>query len=380
MNIVIVTTSYPINEDGSEAAGSFVQDFARELEAQGHTVSVVYPSHETSTKKHNKITLYSFAVPHLPLSTLKPTKVKNWKAILTTLRAGHNTVESAAIKSKADSILALWSLPSGYWARSAARKLDIQYSCWSLGSDIWTLGKIPIIKTVLKAVLKDSHHLFADGEQLCSDVEKLSGKPCDFLPSSRVLPTLSAQKKEKPPYRLCFLGRWHENKGTDLLVEALQQLTDDDWSRIESFTLAGGGPLNDTIRASMQSLINSGRSCNILGYQNAREASKLLHHSDIVVIPSRIESIPVIFSDAIQANCTVLATPVGDLPELIKRFRCGLITESTEAADIAEGIRNLTRSDITTYISGIGSAANYFSLERGAKIYIDSLNTLEQAG
>jgi len=380
MNILIVTTSYPINEDGSEAAGSFVQDFARELVTQGHTVSVAHPGNQTSTKIQNKITLYSFAVPHLPLSTLKPTQVKNWKAILSALRAGHKTVEKAAMEINADNILALWSLPSGFWARSAAQKLNIQYSCWSLGSDIWTLGKIPVIKTVLKSVLKDSQYLYADGDQLCSDVEKLSNKPCEFLPSSRVLPRQHARKNNKAPYRLCFLGRWHENKGIDLLVDALQQLHDDDWSLIESFTLAGGGPLNDTVLTAMQKLSANSRPCRTLGYQNNKEASKLLFHSDIVIIPSRIESVPVIFSDAIQANCAVVATPVGDLPALINKFRCGLLTESTKTSDIADGIRNIIRTNITTYTSGIESATDYFSLESGVKKYINALDSRENFG
>ncbi len=46
----------------------------------------------------------------------------------------------------------------------------------------------------------------------------------------------------RAPYRLAFLGRWHPNKGTDLLLDALHQLRDEDWHRIEAVRIAGGAP------------------------------------------------------------------------------------------------------------------------------------------
>jgi glycosyltransferase involved in cell wall biosynthesis len=46
---------------------------------------------------------------------------------------------------------------------------------------------------------------------------------------------------------------------------------------------------------------------------NIYDLSKYLKAVDYIVIPSRIDSIPVILSDALQKKCPIIATKVGDM-------------------------------------------------------------------
>jgi len=250
----------------------------------------------------------------------------------------------AARALEADIVLALWALPSGLWAQRAAKKLNIPYATWALGSDIWSLGRLPVVRTLLANVMAEAALRFADGYGLSDEVEKICGQPCKFLPSARQLPVCGLPLNHKPPYRLAFLGRWHPNKGIDLLLDALDRLTEEDWSRIEGVRIAGGGPLESVVQEKVKYIKRKGYPVFLEGYMDAHEAAELLVWSDLVMIPSRIESIPVIFSDALQACRPVMATPVGDFPRLAADPGVGnllTLTKAATATSIAHTLRTL---------------------------------------
>jgi len=344
MNIVLVTTSFPTCLAGSEAAGSFVSDFALEL-ANSCEVAVVAPgSSEEIQQEHEGMRIFRYRAPRQPLSTLRPSNPLHWRAIATTLWSGKRTTLHAAREIDADCILALWALPSGYWARNAASKLNIPYATWALGSDIWSLGRLPVVRTLLASVMAEAALRFADGYGLSDEVEKICGRSCKFLPSARQLPACGLPLTHKPPYRLAFLGRWHPNKGIDLLLDALDQLPDEDWSRIDMVRIAGGGPLEPLVQKKVEIIKRRGHPILLEGYKDTLEATELLLWSDLVMIPSRIESIPVIFSDALQARRRTMATPVGDFPRLATDPDIGnllTLTKAASASSIAQTLRAL---------------------------------------
>ena len=130
-------------------------------------------------------------------------------------------------------MFALWVLPSAWWALKVKKKYATPYSTWALGSDIWSLGKIPFVRSILKKVLQGSQQNFADGYQLAKDVKEISSRECNFLPSTRKLSVpIQENIKEEEGFKLAFLGRWHPNKGIDLLLQALGLLTEKEWDKI----------------------------------------------------------------------------------------------------------------------------------------------------
>ncbi|MEM9102945.1 MAG: hypothetical protein AAGB12_11550, partial [Pseudomonadota bacterium] len=110
-SILIVTTSFPQMHDGSEAAGSFVYDFA--LELSKHTdVTVMFPSLTSFQKKENdSFLVIGFKVNKLPLSTLKIYKPIDFLNIIKTIRCGNVTIKSIVSEKKITHIFALWVLP-----------------------------------------------------------------------------------------------------------------------------------------------------------------------------------------------------------------------------------------------------------------------------
>ncbi len=339
--ILLVTTSYPDVGEGKAAAGVFVRDFARALATAGVAVEVIAAASIAGQREDEGVTESRFAVPRQPLSLLRPTHIQDWPAIFSTLTQGRQAVLAACARNRPDHILALWALPSGAWAQHAARHFGIGYSTWALGSDIWSLGKIPLLRQYLGRVMRHAQHRFADGFQLSEDVKAICGRQCEFLASSRDFGVPSSRTvSAAPPYRLAFLGRWHANKGIDLLLDALESMNEQDWAKIAAVKLHGGGPLEVQVRERARALHRSGKPVEVGGYLDLEGARELFGWTDYVLIPSRIESIPVVFSDAMQARRPVIATPVGDLPQLLQGTQgaCGVLAADTTAQSIAVAI------------------------------------------
>jgi glycosyltransferase involved in cell wall biosynthesis len=370
-HIALITTSYPDSTPGSEAAGSFVEDFAIEL-ANRVRVTVLAASNHDAESTTGNLTVRRFAVPRLPLSLLTPKRPADWRSIITTLRRGLEATESLVSEDRPDHILALWALPSGYWAHAVSNRYQIPYSIWALGSDIWSLGKVPIVRARLRHVLRHASACYADGYELGKQVEKVSGRDCHFLPSTRKIEPFSiSTSSSEPPYKLAFLGRWHANKGVDLLLEALAQLSSRDWQRILEVRLYGGGPLEEIVAERVSSLQRQGKPVTLGGYLEKKQARDLIGWADYLMLPSRIESIPVIFSDAVKLATPIISTPVGDLPYLYKKYHFGTLASEASPTAYCEAIRSALDRYPSEFRPGLEMAGKEFDLTKIVNTFLD---------
>jgi len=187
-------------------------------------VRVVAPGRvEAHERAAERIEIFRYAAPAKPLSTLKPWNPVDAFWLARVLRGGARATRAAVAAGATAHVFALWGLPSGEWARRAAAQRGLAYSVWLLGSDVWTLGRLPIARGLLTCVLREAAHRYADGHRLAADARAIGGTQVEFLPSTRALETRTPPPlpRPAPPYRLLFLGRWHPNKGVDILLDAL---------------------------------------------------------------------------------------------------------------------------------------------------------------
>ncbi len=71
------------------------------------------------------------------------------------------------------------------------------------------------------------------------------------------------------------------------------------------------------------------------------EAMKILKSSKILVVPSRMESLPTVIKEAFYLKIPVIAASVGGIPELVKNNENGLLTESENSQMLLEKITQL---------------------------------------
>ncbi|MBJ6980223.1 glycosyltransferase [Luteimonas sp. MC1895] len=362
--LVLVTSSFPITGDGSEAAGAFVADLAEEL-AQHMPIRVVAPGGVEAVESWSQnVDVFRYRTPDQPLSTLRPWQPSDALKIARVMVGGARATEQAASAGPVAHILALWALPCGEWARRAARKHACGYSVWTLGSDIWSLGRIPVVRGRLRRILAGATHCWSDGLKLMEDTRAIAGREVAFLPSTRRIDRVRLEPmRSQPPYRFMFVGRWHPNKGVDLLLEALAQLSASDWARIERVLVAGGGPLDAEVRAAVRKLQDDARPVELRGYLTRDQATDAMLGSDYLLIPSRVESIPVVFSDAMKLACPVIAMPVGDLPFLMRSgMSCGTMSARVDSWAYVDAIRIAIRTPPSEHAIGTTEMATRFDL------------------
>ncbi len=367
--VLLITTSFPQSFTGQEAAGTFVYDYCLEL-SKYVDLHVMHPgSEEASWKIDDGFTVHGFCPFSKALSLLKLHKPRDAIQIFKILKKGGGLAKQLVKTYSIDHIICLWALPCAYWARSTG----LPYDVWALGSDIWSLGKVPVVRTVLKGVLKDAKSLYADGYQLADDVKALSGRECLFLPSSRNLGEICHAvncAEGVSGMKFAFLGRWHENKGVDLLMAALEDLNNEDWEKISEIKIAGGGPLEREVFLSVNKLKSMGRPVSVYGYLNKGQAAELLSWADWFMLPSRIESIPVVFSDCMQLDLPIVAMPVGDIPRLMENFGVGICTQRVDAPAFTEALRRVLRG-VPLVPSNFRKCAEEFSVVSSVKTLLE---------
>jgi glycosyltransferase involved in cell wall biosynthesis len=343
MNIQIITSSYPAYpEDPSGTAGLFVRAFALELQKQGHQV-VIQPV----ARKHQYVPDDGMVIEPLPwqggdreLASLNLYSPFNWFTVLIFFLKARQKVIQTHKQYQIDRTLCMWAVPSGLLGYLMSKSLNKPYDVWALGSDIWRIRKIPLLgRFLLKKIIGRAERVFADGLGLCRDVEEISGRQCEFMPSSRDLPGTWLARAKTPDddrIKLLFVGRYHYNKGPDLLLDAVRQLPQELKASLDLRMYGIGSMKKKLIKYVRQHGLASFVSIN-----DGIEAHKFvdeLSRADYLVIPSRIESIPVVFSDAMQMGTPVIATPVGDLGALIVEHRCGVLADDVSASSLARAL------------------------------------------
>jgi len=290
MNVQIITSSYPAFEgDPGGTAGLFVQSFANELVAQGHKVIVQPVGRKKIYKPDPGIVIepIPWSGHDQELASMNFFNPLNWIIFLKFFINGKKNTLSINQKYNIDRTLCMWIIPSGIFGYWIKKKLSKNYDVWALGSDIWKIRKIPFFGNYwIKKVVQNASGIFADGIKLADDVNLISSRECRFLPSSQKLPDPEKNLPLLRPNNAChllFVGRFHKNKGPDLLLHSLSELSNDTKSKL-CVHIFGAGPLESELKALFDRL-NLKSFVHINGPINAQEFSfKTWNISCILII------------------------------------------------------------------------------------------------
>ncbi|MBL7184375.1 MAG: glycosyltransferase [Anaerolineae bacterium] len=91
---------------------------------------------------------------------------------------------------------------------------------------------------------------------------------------------------------------------------------------------------------------------------------------DALVIPSHIESIPILFSDAMQVGIPVVATDVGDLGQLVRQYGVGVVVDPEDPEALAGAMGEVMNGRLSIPVEAFQAAASAFGVEGIAKTYL----------
>jgi glycosyltransferase involved in cell wall biosynthesis len=262
-----------------------------------------------------------------PLVHLHPFKPWDALRIVSLFRNGKKALLPFLEKNQVDACLALWVLPGGFFADHAYRRLGIPYSVWALGSDIYRYGKNPFLHRTMKRIIREATGMFADGFELSKEVEALFQRKCFFLATTRSLKTDGTDRTDRTDrtdktYSFLFVGRLERVKGIDIVLQSLALLNET--KRDVHLTIVGTGSMERWARDFVDQKGLRERVTFDGNIPDQRLAS-LYHSSDCVVIPSRSESIPVVFSEALRLDKELIVTDVGDMGMLGRQYEAAWV-------------------------------------------------------
>lgn len=177
------------------------------------------------------------------------------------------------------------------------------------------------------------------------------------------------------------IGRLSPEKGLDILLDATRIL------RLEhrefSVAVVGNGPELDNLKTRVESDSGLRSAVRFLGAFPAGDDLYLM--LDLLVIPSLSEGLPNVLLEALAMRCRIIATAVGDIPEVLSDPLAGTMVPPGDPVALAKAIGDSLRAveretdvERERRLTAIESTSARYSLgervRRHLQLYTDLLN------
>ena len=281
MNVLFISPTY----SGAGGIGPHAFRVAEKLREIGYNVELMH-------------------VPHIPIKNLKNLSFSLF-----------GTIKGISNKKTYDVVHA-WNLPSAFIMKRIKSKKKILSVHGVYSKQVEMLhSKITsgIVSSQESQILDWADMLTTDSKAVQSEYKKKLGKKFEYLPAP--LDKTKFEKipnVERNPKQIAYVGRDSFEKGTDIL------------RKIES-------QINGTVKF-----------CTDLPWD---ETMKILKASQILVVPSRTESIPQVIKEAFYLKVPVIATNVGGNPELVVHQETGILVPPEDPEKLMIAINNLLDND-----------------------------------
>ncbi|MEE9146022.1 MAG: glycosyltransferase [Candidatus Tectomicrobia bacterium] len=379
LKICLLTSSFPCHP-ADRVTAPFLPPFIEALQDQGAQVVVFTQERPGDKVPVVDVPIHWFPWHHTttPLSRLRLYHPRDLWSVGRLIIQGCREIVPFVRHHQVDLCLAAWAIPSGYFASRAHKALGVPYCVWALGSDISDWARYPLLRQGIQQILRDADGLFADGLDLGKRVQQLAGRPCAFLPTVRPLADDESVVRvvlDPGTTHFLFVGRWEKVKGVDILLEAMHRLQQAGVAA--HLHIVGKGSLKGFLQRKMQAY---GLTNTVFLQEDVPTAilRGYLQQCDCLVIPSRSDSIPLVFSEGLQARIPLIVSATGDLATLVQRFALGHVVPPGDAGQLtramADFVRNRGRKQ--QYLHHVDKAQALFNIDKAAATFLQHAQQL----
>jgi glycosyltransferase involved in cell wall biosynthesis len=180
----------------------------------------------------------------------------------------------------------------------------------------------PAYTRVQRAAFSCAHAIVANSSATAEQLrrEHIPERKIALIPNGLDIDLFAPPTPRQTRRRVIMVAKLRPEKGHDILIDAaaivLQQYPD------ARFALAGDGPQQSAVEARLAER-GIGAAFTFLGERD--DVPALLADTDIVVLPSRTESLPNAVLEGMAAGLPVIASTVGGIPDVIDDGRTGLL-------------------------------------------------------
>ena len=248
----------------------------------------------------NGFDVQKMQVPHIPIKNLKNPSFAIFSSI------------KGILSKESFDIIHGFNVPSGYAMKYAKGKKKVLSIHGVFSEQVNTLHSksiSSIAQSTESKVLTWPDKLTTDSKATQKFYKENLNVDFEYLPSP--LDTKMFEKitnVKKIPNQIAFVGRNSHEKGIDILKEAESKIN------------------GDVIYCTDRSW---------------EDAMHIIKSSSVVVVPSRMESLPTTVKEAFYLNVPVIGTDVGGIPELITNNETGLLVPPESPSKLAQAVNEL---------------------------------------
>jgi phosphatidylinositol alpha-1,6-mannosyltransferase len=253
--------------------------------------------------------------------------------------------------TRPDVIHAHWLVPQGIVAVLVGRILKIPVVITAHGGDVYGLrGRL--LHALRKALASRCEAVTVVSRDMATKLPAVTsrrGEPPRVMPMGVDTQRFSAEptRGDDPNQTVLFVGRLAKKKGVEYLIRAFPHVL----ARHPDARLmvVGDGPCHGELETLSSQLGLADRVC-FAGAQPPAELPRFYAGSRLFVGPSLVtrggdtESFGLVFVEAMAADCPVVGTSVGGIPDVVIHGRTGLLVEPESPAALAEAINRLLDS------------------------------------
>lgn len=153
---------------------------------------------------------------------------------------------------------------------------------------------------------------------------------------------------------LLFVGRLAPVKGLPILLRALEPLKAE-FPKIH-LTVIGDGPGRKALEKQTKKA-GLAENVSFAGYKSQSEVAEALAASDLFVLPSFAEGVPVVLMEAMAARRPVVTTHIAGIPELVTDGASGLLVPPGNPHALADAIGKILANPARATAMGIAGRA-----------------------
>lgn len=220
-----------------------------------------------------------------------------------------------------------------------------------------------LIQVRMKEMLSKSDKVIALGgnwEKKIIEIETSS--TVKILPNSVAIPDLNLQRKDGGTFTILFLAVMNEGKGILDLIKASVPVISRATERGKEliFEIAGDGPQLEAAK-QLTAAYGIERFFHFHGWVEERKKQELLQKTDLFVLPSYFEALPMSILEAISYGIPVLSTDVGSIDEAVKGGFNGYLIPPGDLPMLTDRIERLIYHP---FYSGMRRASRNLAIEK----------------
>lgn len=236
-------------------------------------------------------------------------------------------------------------------------------------------SKLPkILKQFVKSTLDESDLILVLSEQWKDELAKISDNSnVKVLYNPAVIKEIKRIQHDK--INVTFMGILGKRKGAYDIIEAAKQIKNPD----VQINLYGDGEVEEIGKLVIQNNLQD--KIKLMGWISGDKKEEVLKTSDIYILPSYNEGLPMSILEAMAVGLPVISTPVGGIPEAVENDVNGFLIQVGDYAALAEKISLLACDKALRVQMGLRSyeiAKEKFDIkiviEQLRRIYSEMLN------